>query len=81
MYNVTTTGKIGRGINGVETVTITNISYPDKAQLIKQLSDGAKFVTVTGKVNKDSWDKWPNSVWNGEKEFVLNADHIIAIFD
>lgn len=79
-YTILTTAKLGRGINGVDEFKITNVTSPSTKEELFKLIQSNKFVKVTGKVNGETYDKYPSSLYHGTKEFILNTNEIVAIF-
>ena len=79
-YTILTTAKLGRGINGVAEFKITNITSPTTKEELFKLIQENKFVKVKGKVNGETYDGYPSSLYHRIKEFILNTNEIVAIF-
>lgn len=79
-YTILTTAKLGRGINGVAEFKITNVTSPSTKEELFELIQENKFVKVRGKVNEETYDEYPSSLYYGVKEFILNTNEIVAIF-
>lgn len=75
-YTILTTAKLGRGINGVAEFKITNIKSPSTKEELFELIQENKFV----KVNEETYNEYPSSLYHGIKEFILNTNEIVAIF-
>lgn len=79
-YTILTTAKLGRGINGVAEFKITNVISPSTKEELFELIQENKFVKVRGKVNEETYNEYPSSLYHGIKEFILNTNEIVAIF-
>ena len=79
-YTILTTAKLGRGINGVAEFKITNVTSPSTKEELFELIQENKFVKVRGKVNEETYNEYPSSLYHRIKEFILNTNEIVAIF-